>query len=165
MNMNRKNRVLFLSIVLLIVLALPVAALANVTKWQARLAARNELHEVVGSSANGTANLRSGSGGIEYHIQIQGLSGPATGLHIHGPADTTQNAPVLIPLCSGNCPPLDANGRLMVEGTITAAMIANAGLTAQQFISYLNDGMLYVNVHTSLNPAGESRGQLYIYNP
>ncbi|NLF65073.1 MAG: CHRD domain-containing protein, partial [Chloroflexi bacterium] len=34
------------------------------------------------------------------------------------------------------------------------------GITPAEFDDMLEAGLTYVNVHTSLNPAGETRGQL-----
>lgn len=79
---------------------------------------------------------------LRYKITYKGLSGPATGAHIHGPAMPGQNAGVVVPFQSAASP-------ISGEAMLTEAQAAD--LTA---------GKLYVNVHTAANPNGEVRGQL-----
>lgn len=49
---------------------------------------------------------------------------------------------------------------LIIEGEINAALLAAWGVNPAEFMSWLNNGLAYVNVHTALNPAGEARGQV-----
>jgi hypothetical protein len=83
---------------------------------------------------------------LEYKIEWQGLSGPVIGAHIHGPALTGVNAGVLIPLT------VNVNG---VTGRIEASV--SLPDSTEQF---LLQGRLYYNLHTTLNPNGEIRGQI-----
>jgi hypothetical protein len=83
-------------------------------------------------------------------------------LHIHGQATTSETAGVLINLCSsGTCTYNSDTNTLTFSGEITSAMLAARGISGANFSSWLEDGLLYVNVHTALNPAGEARGQIY----
>jgi CHRD domain len=83
---------------------------------------------------------------LEYKIQWQGLSGTVTGAHIHGPALTGANAGVLIPLT------IAVNGTTgRIEGEV------NLPDSTEQ---YLLQGRLYFNLHTTLHPNGEIRGQI-----
>lgn len=86
------------------------------------------------------------------------LTGNATAGHIHGPtADPApmsfnENAPVMIGLDSlpGWNPSASSGG---FNGTVT--------LTAAQ-AQFLNEGRLYINVHTAANSGGEIRGYLIV---
>src|SRR5262245_45823537 len=83
------------------------------------------------------------------------LTGPATAMHIHGPAPTGTNAPVLIPLDPYHVPAADpTNG-----GTITGSVV----LTPAQAADLLNS-LDYVNIHTTAFPGGEVRAQLVPIN-
>lgn len=87
----------------------------------------------------------------------QQLTGTATGMHIHGPADINTNAGVLIGLDSRAGFNGAANGGCFV-GSVT--------LTPTQ-VGHLQNGLLYINVHTAasgggLNPGGEIRGNLVL---
>ena len=130
--------------------------------YKANLSTSNELGEVVGSSARGSGLVANAMDGTySFILVVRNLSGPATAAHIHGPATASENAPVLIPLCTSTTTcTMDSTGALNISGSITVADLMAAGITGGQFVSWLNSGMLYVNVHTALNPAGEARGQL-----
>ncbi len=168
--MNHKYRLVILAMVALIVFALPATALANKVIFKAKLTTGAELHAVVGSNASGSMVLVSNINGTpRFALSVFKLSGPVSGAHIHGPASTAENAPVLITLCgSGPTAAIvttcetSSDGTLLVSGDITPTFLAAAGITGATFMHYLNNGLLYVNVHTALNPAGEARGQLVL---
>jgi hypothetical protein len=81
---------------------------------------------------------------LNYTLTFDGLSGPATAAHIHGPATRAQNAGVVAPLG-------DKNPTSPVTGSVT--------LTDDQ-AKALASSKLYANVHTAANPGGEIRGQI-----
>jgi len=89
------------------------------------------------------ATLDTSTKTLSYTISYSGLSGPATAVHLHGPAPAGTNAGVEVPIA----PPLTSP----VKGTaiLTDAQMAD-----------LEAGKLYANVHTAANPAGEIRGQI-----
>ncbi len=81
---------------------------------------------------------------LTYTLTFDGLSGPATAAHFHGPATRKENAGVLAPIGG-------KNPTSPVMGTVT--------LTDDQ-AKDLRTGKVYVNVHTAANPGGEIRGQV-----
>jgi hypothetical protein len=78
---------------------------------------------------------------LTYSVTYQGLSGPATAAHFHGPADPGSNAGVVVPLQATS----------PIKGTAT--------LTDQQMTDLLANKW-YVNVHTQAHPGGEIRAQV-----
>jgi hypothetical protein len=78
---------------------------------------------------------------VTYYVTYLGLSGPETGSHIHGFAPAGSSAGVLIslPLGSPKC------------GTAAIIPTQMAGYVA---------GQTYVNVHSTVFPGGEIRGQI-----
>jgi hypothetical protein len=82
---------------------------------------------------------------VTWNVTYEGLSGPATAAHFHGPAGPGQNAGVQINIAPAGRPESPLTG----SATLTDAQ-------AQQLAS----GMWYVNVHTKAHPNGEIRGQV-----
>jgi hypothetical protein len=83
--------------------------------------------------------------------------------HIHlgdATAVGTAAGPVIINLFLPNRPPETGvlNG-LVAQGTITSANNASYSLDALRVL--FNNGGVYVNVHTVVNPAGEIRDQIH----
>ena len=110
---------------------------------------------------------------IEYRLDYAGLEGTVTVSHIHlGQPHTTGG--VIIWLCGpmGAAPPgtpeCGASGGAGPEatGTLTAAGVvgpAAQGIAAGEFaelVRAIKAGATYVNVHSSLFPTGEIRGQI-----
>jgi len=80
---------------------------------------------------------------LTINVQYSGLVGTVSAAHIHGPAAPGFNAGV-------------------VHGFTFPASPVNdvwSGLTPAQ-VGYLNNGQLYVNIHSSAFPAGEIRGNI-----
>jgi uncharacterized protein (TIGR03118 family) len=100
----------------------------------------------VQTSASGSASLTLVGSELFYTVTYSGLSGPVTAAHIHGPADTTNSAPPIIPFN----PPSTASGTFS----------GNVSLTPVQ-VAYLLAGQTYINIHTATNGGGEIRGQIY----
>jgi hypothetical protein len=107
----------------------------------------------VQTTANGFATLTLDSGTLTFHIAYNGLSGVATGAHIHGPASAGENGPVVINLEAFN------GGAFGTSGTIQGSVAVNAATAAA-----LRTGMTYVNIHTAANSGGEIRGQVVPVN-
>jgi hypothetical protein len=94
----------------------------------------------VQTGANGMADLST------WSVTYNGLSGPATMAHFHGPAVEGKNGPPTIWLAEKGA-------------TVASPIKGQATLTPEQ-AQQLTAGEWYVNVHTQANPNGEIRGQV-----
>ena len=107
---------------------------------------------------------------ITYSLQYSALEGTVTQAHIHL-GGKAQSGGISVFFCSnlGNgpagtqaCPPAPAT----VTGTIRPADVigpTGQGITAGQFaelLAAIRAGTTYANVHSTLYPGGEIRGQL-----
>jgi hypothetical protein len=161
--MKSMRRILLLGLLAAVVFALPLTVLANKRIFLATLTTEAELHEVVDSDARGSGFIGSTpNSGFRFGLQVHNLSGDAVAVHIHGPATPEENGPVVVTLCGAPPPAIlpqctMQDGVLVISGTITTQL---QGMTPQQFVQALDGGLLYFNVHTQLNPAGEVRGQI-----
>jgi len=102
------------------------------------------------ASGWGMATLDLATDWFVFNDTWSGLSAPATATHIHAAAPIGSNAPVFIPFTL-------ANG--FVAGT-TSGSVSYSGTLSSTAASQLLDGLFYVNVHSTLFPGGEIRGQL-----
>ena len=135
-------------------------------KFTAALSGANEVPSVA-TAGKGmfTATYNKDTSLLLWNMSYDGLSGPATAGHIHGPAAEGQNAGVMAGFNNPITSPM--SGRV----TLTPAQFADqkrhvpgidhgqVTLTPAQFAD-LTAGKLYVNVHTAANKVGEIRGQL-----
>ena len=80
---------------------------------------------------------------VTFHVEFSGLSSAETAANIHGPAATGNSAGILFPL-----PP----------GTPKIGTISISDSDEATFLG----GQTYVNVHSTLNPNGEIRGQIQV---
>jgi hypothetical protein len=118
-------------------------ASAEVVKYKATLSGANEV-PANAEKGSGQAALEfdTTSKQLTWTVTYNGLTGPATAAHIHGPAASSANAPPIIPFAQPTSP-------IKGSATLTDAQVAA-----------LNSGQLYVNVHTAAHPPGEIRGQI-----
>lgn len=163
--MLRNKRTLIIFTVLVVALVLPTTVLAHKLIYRTHLHTQNELHQVVDSNAHGAAVFVYVSNGVQFLLNANGLSSDITGIHLHGPATTAENAPILVTLCGAPGPAVfdscDAvDGDIVLNGLIGSSIMAQWGVSGRDFRDMLDDGMVYLNVHTEQNPAGEIRGQL-----
>jgi hypothetical protein len=79
------------------------------------------------------------------------LTAPATGMHIHGPAQVGSNAPVVINLGPNHFPAADPTKGGVIFGSVVVPTNVVPDLIA---------GLHYINIHTTNYPGGEIRGQL-----
>jgi hypothetical protein len=121
------------------------AASAATVNYTARLSGGREIPK---TDSKGTGKLDATfdteTKVLNYTLTFDGLSGPATVAHIHGPATRKENAGVMVPLG-------DKSPTSPISGTVT--------LTDDQ-AKALASSKLYANVHTAANPGGEIRGQI-----
>ena len=120
------------------------AARADIVHFAATLTGKDEV-PANASTATGqvTAELETTERALAYRATYQGLSGPATMAHFHGPAAPGANAPPVITVGD--------QAKLPIGGSVR--------LTEQEMDDLLA-GKWYFNVHTAANPGGEIRGQL-----
>jgi len=124
--------------------------------------------EVPAISTNGSGKFKGkineAGTSISYELSYSNLQGVAFASHIHlGQARVSGG--VIAFLCGGGGkPPCPASGT--VSGTIVAADVigpAGQGIALGEFAELLRAiraGVTYANVHTSLFPGGEIRGQI-----
>ncbi|XP_065845371.1 uncharacterized protein [Oscarella lobularis] len=101
--------------------------------------------------ASGSATLTLEGKNVAYTIQYQGLQGNFTMAHIHGPANPGEDADVVEDL-TPNFKPVGDTGSAVGQW-------ANLDETKMQ---NLKNGLYYINIHSSLYPDGEIRGQIYL---
>lgn len=119
-------------------------ASAATQKFTANLAATSEVPPTTSKgSGMATVSLDTATHEITYDVTFSGFASAVTAAHIHGPAEPSKNAGVIVPL--GNNP--------------TSPIHGTAKLTQEQE-KQLTDGLYYVNVHSKNNPGGAIRGQL-----
>ena len=112
--------------------------------WSAKLTVAQEVPKqaVADTAASGSFTATIAGKTLKWKLGFSKLTGPATAAHIHlGGMGKAGN--VVIALC-GPC-----KSGMTGTATVPAAI-------AKDFTKHL----LYVNVHTAKNPAGEIRGQL-----
>lgn len=131
------------SVVALAATALALAATRS-TVWTAALSSGQEIpkQQVKDTAAHGQFKGTLTGSTLKWKLTFAKLTGPATAAHIHmGAKGASGN--VVVALC-GPC----KSGQ---TGTATITPALKAAFKKH---------LLYVNVHTDKNPAGEIRGQL-----
>src|ERR1041385_8829668 len=172
-----KARILFSLVVVCLIIGGVSAVRANIIDISLQgtagmgLLGGNENPPVAGGGSGGEVGAGSVFDTVTMQLTIHigwgsgngftNLTGNATAGHIHGPtADPapmsfTENAPVWIPLDSlPGWNPSATNGGFNGVVTLDAAQT-----------TALNQGRLYINVHTAQAPAGEIRGYLIVPEP
>jgi hypothetical protein len=131
----------------------------------------------VSTTAKGefVAKIDEDGDAIHYVETFRGLQAPVTQSHIHI-AQPGVNGSIVIFLCQTSANP-DPTGLApqcpqegTVRGTITAANVIAGATSSQQLkvgdlsavITAIRAGMAYANVHTTLSPGGEIRGQIRV---
>ena len=139
---------------------LPLTAKALTFQFTAGL---NGANEVPANSATATGlatlfyndnnSILTTDDTYSFSLAAFGLSGVATAMHIHAPAAPGFTAPPVVNLGMSPFTSLNSGGILLLGGVNVAPPNAS-------FLSQLQAGLAYVNVHTAAYSGGEIRGQL-----
>jgi hypothetical protein len=81
---------------------------------------------------------------LSWTVEFNGLSGPATMAHFHGPAMAGKNGPVAL--------------GLLPKGDVPVSPVKGKAVLTPEQAKDFTGGEWYVNVHTAGNPSGEIRG-------
>ena len=162
-----------LRIALLFTIVLGAAVLAdNERNLRADLSGYQEVPTLSSSgTAHFEARIDKGEAAVDWQLSYADTESLITQSHIHLGATAT-NGPIIVFLCSnlGNgpagtqtCPAAPAT----ISGTFTAADVgaggAGVGLEAgnlAELITAIRAGATYANIHTTVRPGGEVRGQI-----
>jgi len=161
--------------IMVVVGFLAMATAAKADQIGALLTGYEETPAAVSTTGRGefTATIDADGDAIFYSETFSGLQAPVTQSHIHvGQLGVTGS--VVIFLCqtagspdpTGLAPQCPQEGT--VAGTIRSASVIPGGTASQQLqagdlaavITAIHAGAAYANVHTSLSPGGEIRGQI-----
>jgi hypothetical protein len=96
-------------------------------------------------SGHVAATLDTTTHKLKYTIDYQGLSGPVTIAHFHGPAK----------------PGAEAGVMKLIPGPYKSGMSHTVTIDAKTQSAML-DGATYVNLHTKAHPKGEARAQMKV---
>ena len=159
----------FCTVLLLTLTSGRVSAQGMETVLSATLSTTQEIPLVEtpsGAGGSATVTVSADAAQITYTLDLTGpFSAAPTAAHIHL-APPGETGPVVFFLCATMppqgvttqaCP--DVNGG-SVSGTLTAADLQAGAMTLAEAVAALLAGNTYINVHTSLNPSGELRGQV-----
>jgi hypothetical protein len=168
-----KKQLSYVSMIIGLLLALgafSVTAHDRDEKVRAKLVGAQEV-PVVSSQASGDFEARIEDNQVTFKLSYEGIEGgPVLQAHIHI-AQKGVNGGIMAFLCSnlptGPAPrPCPATAGT-VEGTITAADILGQAPAVQlpagafdEFVRALRNGTAYANVHSTVSPGGEIRGQI-----
>jgi CHRD domain len=136
--------------------------------FKASLDSYHETSLSLSTSGTGSFQARLNHDGdqLTYELQYSGLEGGnVLFAHVHlGQIGTTGG--VMFFLCGGGGRPACPNPPATVTGTVTASDVigpSGQGVAPGEFeeaIEAMRDGAAYANVHTTVYPSGEIRGQI-----
>jgi hypothetical protein len=158
----------FKGTILMFVIFLTCSGVAHADglKFKATLTAAQEVNPTVDSPATGKIEVEFDEGFTEAEVElrVEDTLGIVMGAHFHC-ARPGENGPIIFGLFNpGRFPVGDS-----VDGTITNAdstgadCVRTIGRVVNNLASLafaMRDGLIYANVHTTVFPGGELRGQL-----
>lgn len=140
--------------------ALPVTAKALTFQFIAGLNGASEVPfnnatatGLAALSYNDNNSISTTDDTYSFSLSAFGLTGAATAMHIHAPAAPGFTAPPVVNLGASPFLSLNVGGTLLLGGV-------NVTPPNATFLSQLQAGLTYVNVHTAAFTGGEIRGQL-----
>jgi Cu/Zn superoxide dismutase len=145
----KKLAVASAALLLAVVVTAVAVAAAKKTVWTAALSSGQEVPKQVVKDANAHGLFKGtvSDNKLTWKLTYAKLTGPATAAHIHMAA-RGKPGDVVIALCA-------------VAPACKSGLTGTTPLTAAERIAFKKH-LLYVNVHTAKNPAGEIRGQLSV---
>ena len=136
-------------------------------QYSATLTGAAERPNPVTTTATGNFSLVDNGATMTYTLNVNGITGPITGAHIHavafnlrtGQAAVDTTGPIVVDLA----PNTSVTTGILAQGSITAANIralatGQAAISVDSLRTLINAGRTYVNVHTQANPGGHIRG-------
>lgn len=161
-----------LAILSSLVVALPLYAAQGPT-FRAALTGYQEVPSVSSKAdAEFEARLSADGTSVDYTLAYEGLQADVLMAHVHF-AQKSVNGPIIVWLCGTTANPGPAGtatcpGRSgIVRGTFTAANVLASPSTQQlaagelsELIDAMRAGSAYVNIHSTVSPGGEIRGQI-----
>lgn len=159
--MRRTTKCLIAAAALL--LGASAQANAQTVRLTTIMSGSNETPAIVVTGATGTAevfvNLATQT--LTYTVNVFNLPSGAVGGHFHvgGPG---AGGPVVVDLA----PPANISNDFVLRGSADATSLRarpEQGIrTWEDFIQALVGNQVYVNIHSAVNPGGETRGQLIV---
>jgi CHRD domain len=169
---NRRTAVLTLALVAIVSVAFAHSGDRGGRRLSARLSGYEEVPALSSTGkARLVARINHDETEIDWRLSYEDMEAPITQAHIHFNARAL-NGPIVVFFCTngGNGPAgtqLCPDQPATISGTIVAADVlggaAAVGLEAgnlEELIAAIRAGATYANVHTTLRPAGETRGQI-----
>jgi hypothetical protein len=99
-----------------------------------------------------TGTFNENTNAINYTIMFRDLMAPTTVAHFHAPASPGQSAPVVIP-------------HVGFPAGVTSGTYMQTNMLTPQQKTWLFQGLMYSNIHTTAVPAGEIRAQIILGPP
>ncbi len=152
--MNMKRGLTACALLLLCGAAAP--SFADTLTYTATLKGSNEAPTPNASTAMGFGTFTLTGDLLTVNLTFAGLSAPAAAAHIHccGPIGVSE--PVVLPFA--DFPHATSGSYSNIYNLSTVTLLA--GVTEAQLIAGLSSGLAYANIHDSVYPGGEIRGQI-----
>lgn len=136
---------------------------AQTIRLTATLSGSSETPAPVVTGATGTAEVfvNMAARTVTYEVKVFNLPSGAVGGHFHV-GGVGVGGPVVVDLA----PPANISNDFTLAGTVSASALrvrdAQGIRDWDDFLQSLIGGQVYVNIHSAVNPGGETRGQLTV---